>query len=63
VAAVVNLARQLGVEVAVDGVRDDEELASITAAGCRLAQGSRFCASSVPERLEAYLDTQRTSRN
>ncbi|MER7283303.1 EAL domain-containing protein [Dactylosporangium sp. NPDC000244] len=62
VAAVVNLARQLGVEVAVDGVRDDAELATITAAGCRLAQGSLFCAPSVPERLEAYLDTRRTVR-
>ncbi|GAA3452530.1 hypothetical protein GCM10018962_43630 [Dactylosporangium matsuzakiense] len=62
VAAVVNLARQLGVEVAVDGVRDDEELETITAAGCRLAQGSLFCAASVPERMEAYLDTQRAGR-
>ncbi|WP_433205218.1 EAL domain-containing protein [Dactylosporangium sp. CS-047395] len=62
VAAVVNLARQLGVEVAVNDVRDDQELTTITAAGCRLAQGSLFCATSVPERLEAYLDAQRTTR-
>ncbi|MEU7871288.1 EAL domain-containing protein [Dactylosporangium sp. NPDC049140] len=59
VAAVVNLARQLGVEVAVDGVEADTELTTITAAGCRLAQGALFCASAVPERLEAYLDAQR----
>ncbi|MFG2045192.1 EAL domain-containing protein [Dactylosporangium sp. NPDC048998] len=61
VAAVVNLARQLGVDVAVDGVRDDDEQRTIAAAGCRLAQGPLFCAPSVPERVEAYLDTQRTT--
>ncbi|WP_426504297.1 EAL domain-containing protein [Dactylosporangium sp. McL0621] len=61
VAAVVNLARQLGVDVAVDGVEEDAELTTITAAGCRLAQGALFCASAVPERLEAYLDSQRTA--
>ncbi|WP_432973437.1 EAL domain-containing protein [Dactylosporangium sp. CA-233914] len=61
VAAVVNLARQLGIDVAVDGVRDDEELRTLTAAGCRLAQGTLFCGASVPERLEAYLDTQRAA--
>ncbi|WP_432825444.1 EAL domain-containing protein [Dactylosporangium sp. CA-092794] len=62
VAAVVNLARQLGVDVSVDGVRDDDELRTVTAAGCRLAQGPLFCGPSVAERFEAYLDTQRAGR-
>ncbi|MFD0576232.1 EAL domain-containing protein [Dactylosporangium darangshiense] len=59
VGAVVNLARQLGVEVAVDDVQQEAELRAITTAGCHLAQGSVFCPPCVPERLEAYLDTQR----
>jgi diguanylate cyclase (GGDEF)-like protein/PAS domain S-box-containing protein len=62
VAAVVNLARQLGVDVAVDGVCDEQELQTVADAGCHLAQGPLFCPPSVPERLEAYLDTQRTAR-
>ncbi|MGI5242976.1 EAL domain-containing protein [Dactylosporangium sp. CA-139066] len=59
VTAVVNLARQLGVEVAVEGVQQEAELRTITSAGCHLAQGPLFCPPSVPERLEAYLDAQR----
>ncbi|HTJ36616.1 MAG TPA: EAL domain-containing protein [Dactylosporangium sp.] len=59
VGAVVNLARQLGVEVAVDDVQQEAELQAITTAGCHLAQGTVFCPPCVPERLEAYLDTQR----
>jgi EAL domain-containing protein (putative c-di-GMP-specific phosphodiesterase class I) len=50
------------VDVAVDGVCDEQELQTVADAGCHLAQGPLFCPPSVPERLEAYLDTQRTAR-
>jgi diguanylate cyclase (GGDEF)-like protein/PAS domain S-box-containing protein len=55
-AAVVNLAQQLGVEVSVQGVRNESELRAAINAGCRLGQGDLFCPPAVPERLEAYLD-------
>jgi len=61
VAAVVNLAEQLGVEVAVSGVRTEPELRASVNAGCRLGQGELFCPPAVPERLEAYLDTHRSA--
>jgi EAL domain-containing protein (putative c-di-GMP-specific phosphodiesterase class I) len=61
VAAVVHLAEQLGVEVAVSGVRTEPELRASVNAGCRLGQGDLFCPPAVPERLEAYLDTHRSA--
>jgi EAL domain-containing protein (putative c-di-GMP-specific phosphodiesterase class I) len=61
VAAVVNLAEQLGVEVAVSGVRTEPELRASVNAGCRLGQGDLFCPPAVTERLEAYLDSHRSA--
>jgi EAL domain-containing protein (putative c-di-GMP-specific phosphodiesterase class I) len=61
VAAVVHLAEQLGVDVAVSGVRTEPELRASVNAGCRLGQGDLFCPPAVPERLEAYLDTHRSA--
>jgi EAL domain-containing protein (putative c-di-GMP-specific phosphodiesterase class I) len=61
VAAVVNLARQLGVDVTVDGVQTEDDLRATADAGCKLAQGGLFCGPAVPERFEAYLDSRRSS--
>jgi diguanylate cyclase (GGDEF)-like protein len=62
VGAVVDLARQLGVVVGVQGVQNQVELDEAVAAGCQLAQGVLCAAAAPPERVEAYLDTFRKTR-
>jgi diguanylate cyclase (GGDEF)-like protein/PAS domain S-box-containing protein len=61
VEAVVGFARQLGVDVAVDGLTSEAELFAALSAGCLLGQGDLFSQPLPPEHLEAYLDQHRTS--
>ena len=49
------VARRYGVEVLVDGVNGDEELARVRTAGCRWAAGPVFGEPLAAERFEALL--------
>ena len=55
VEAVVNLANQVGVEVAVLGLETEVDVDEAVNAGCRFGQGDVLCRPVPPERLEAYL--------
>jgi diguanylate cyclase (GGDEF)-like protein/PAS domain S-box-containing protein len=59
--AVVNLAHQLGVDVAMQGLDTPADVAEATRAGCRLGQGDALGRPGPAERLEAFLDDHRPS--
>jgi diguanylate cyclase (GGDEF)-like protein/PAS domain S-box-containing protein len=58
-AAGVDVAGRLGLEVVAEGVADDEQLRRVRMAGCRYAQGNLFSPPAPAERVEAYLDGYR----
>jgi diguanylate cyclase (GGDEF)-like protein/PAS domain S-box-containing protein len=63
VAAVVNLAQQIGVTVAATGLESAPDLAAAEAAGCRYVQGDLLCRPVLAEHVEAYLDSHRSTRS
>jgi PAS domain S-box-containing protein/diguanylate cyclase (GGDEF)-like protein len=60
--AIVALAHQLGVEVAMRGLTTEHDLTEATTAGCQLGQGAFIGLPAPPERVEAFLDTNRSTR-
>jgi len=61
VAAVVDLARRLGVAVVAEGVETPAQLDLVRGAGCRYGQGYLWARPGPAERLEAYLETHRSA--
>jgi EAL domain-containing protein (putative c-di-GMP-specific phosphodiesterase class I) len=55
----VTLGRRLGLEVIAHGLRDQADLDTAQAAGCRMGQGDLLGRPMPAERLEALLDEQR----
>ena len=58
----VKFGRQLGVEVAAQGLEDEADVERVKAAGCRYGQGTPFSRAVPAEYLEAYLDNHRAHR-
>ena len=56
VAAIVGLARTLGIEVLAEGVETPEQLARLTGCGCREAQGYLFARPLAAERITQLLE-------
>lgn len=57
---VVKLGAQIGLEVVAQGLESAADLDAARAAGCRYGQGYVLSRPAPPERLEAYLDSQRS---
>ena len=58
----VRLGRQLGMEVAVQGLETEQDLDMALTAGCHFGQGDVLHPAVPAERLEAYLDSARSQR-
>jgi EAL domain-containing protein (putative c-di-GMP-specific phosphodiesterase class I) len=58
---VVKLGAQIGVEVMAQGLETETDLGTASAAGCRYGQGFLLSRPVPPERLEAYLDSHRST--
>jgi EAL domain-containing protein (putative c-di-GMP-specific phosphodiesterase class I) len=61
VEVIVNLGRRLGVEIVAEGLEAVSQLEVARGAGCRFGQGHLFAQPQPAERIEAYLDSHRTS--
>ena len=58
---VVSLGRRLGLEVVAKGLETEEEVQRARDAGCLYGQGFALAHPAPAERIEAYLDSHRTS--
>lgn len=54
--AVVELGKSLGMQLVAEGVETVDELARVSATGCRYVQGFLFSRSVGPERVEGFFD-------
>ena len=52
--AIIDLSRRLDLEVVAEGVETEAQSQFLSANGCRLMQGFKFCRPVEPEALEAY---------
>jgi diguanylate cyclase (GGDEF)-like protein/PAS domain S-box-containing protein len=58
---VVSLGRRLGLEIVAKGLETQEQIERARSAGCLLGQGFALAHPAPAERMEAYLDSHRTS--
>jgi diguanylate cyclase (GGDEF)-like protein/PAS domain S-box-containing protein len=58
---VVSLGRRLGLEIVAKGLETEEQVDRARGAGCLLGQGFALARPAPAERMEAYLDSHRTS--
>jgi diguanylate cyclase (GGDEF)-like protein/PAS domain S-box-containing protein len=55
VASVIELARQLGIGAVVEGVENEEQLATVQSLGCTVVQGHFYAPALAPEEFESWL--------
>ena len=60
---VVSLGRRLGLEVVAKGLETDDEILRARDAGCLYGQGFALARPAPAERIEAYLDTHRSTQS
>jgi predicted signal transduction protein with EAL and GGDEF domain len=60
---VVSLGRRLGLEVVAKGLETDDEILRARDAGCLYGQGFALAHPAPAERIEAYLDTHRSTQS
>jgi EAL domain-containing protein (putative c-di-GMP-specific phosphodiesterase class I) len=59
---VVSLGRRLGLEVVAKGLETEDEILRARDAGCLYGQGFALARPAPAERIEAYLDTHRSTQ-